>query len=312
MTTELTCGCEAFRLVVASAFYHPDRALRDGLRTALDAWLKPRKPMSDAEMIRDILASERGTAIEPFVLADEDIDCAIFLTRAAFAAKSDLTRVRIVSKETIGDEGGLVLTRNLGRFYVERYALGKYRKLQHAGLAFVPSLIPDWSKVRPSHFNALLTTDEDGFRVTVPLAEAKIDPALLARKYQTHGRIEDSEPGLSRHGLRVECTDGQVQVMSGSPESMIRLMAYMVRESTLLLRGSGDSAEIPEVRIRLAEPTEEPKRLWALISSTPTYSSWIRGDLQGDLSLTTGQVAGIAEWLRPDPRWIERLMKVDP
>ena len=296
---------EIFRLAVAAGFYHPDPEARRSLRTVLDAWLKGLGSGPGCDETRSLISLEKGTVVEPFALTEDDLQCAVFLAQTAFSEAVGQTRFRIVSRETIGREGGLVLTSNLKSYYSERYVHGERRHRQQSGWSFVPSALPAAGAICPSMADAAVSSEDEGFRITVSLPECRSDPATFARELQKHSRIEGIQESFSSLGLRVECHEGEVHVLSGSPESMIRMMACMVDQATLVLEGGSSESEIPMTLIRLDIPEEKPISLQAMIGSTSAYASWMIGTVPSPIPLKKSHQLAISNWLRPHPRWID-------
>lgn len=295
---------EVFRLAVAAAFYHPGPAERADLRKLLDHWLGTLGNVVAPDEIRHVIASTKGTVIEPFVLTEADLECAVFLAQAAFSKSGAQTRLRIVSRDTMGGDGGLVLTQNLKSYYVERYAHAKRLPQPNGGWAFVPSMVPDNSAACQQLTGASLLSEDQGFRIVVEMPEAKSDAARFAREFQRHGGIEGVGQSLTQLGLRVECNNGQVHILSGSPESMIRIMAHMVSEKTLVLKGGSDGRELPTVLISLRMPEDEPVKLPAVVVMGAGYSSWMSLKVPVPVPLTEAHKLAIAGWLRPRKEWV--------
>lgn len=295
---------EVFRLAVTAAFYHPDLQARTKLRRQCDDLLNQLGETPAEEEVRALIASEKGTTIEPFSITAEDLECAVFLARMAFSGSGGQTRFRIVSRETLGGDGGLVLTQNLKSYYVERYVHAKHRALPTVGWSFVPSLIPTGPIGCASRAGATLYSEDQGFRVVVPLPECASNAAVFARQFQQHGGIQGVRESFSQLGLRVECRDGAVHLLSGSPESMIRIMAHMVEETTLTLKGAADEEDIPNILMRLRMPEDEPVTLPAVAGLTPGYTAWISASAPAPIFLTDEHKLAISDWLRPHPNWI--------
>jgi hypothetical protein len=300
---------EVFRLALAAGFYHPDPEARGSVRSLLDTWLSDLGNAPGTERISEVISAETGTTIEPFVLTSEDLECAVYLVRAAFSEAGAQTRFRIVSRETIGRNGGLVLTRNLKSFYSERYVHGKRRHQQKVGWSFVPSALPTAGADFPTMISATVSSEDEGFRVVVPVPECRSDPATFARQLQKYSGIQGVEGSLSSLGLRVECHDGEVHVLSGSPESMIRTMAYMIEHATLVLKGEPSASDIPLTLVRLDIPEDGPIPLQAMIGSTSSYSSWMTGDVSIAVHLKKKHKLAISSWLRPHPKWIDSVLE---
>lgn len=295
---------EIFRVAFASGFYHPDLEVRHGLRRLLDAWLDSLHDTPSTDEVRRVILSERGTTIEPFILDETDLDCAVFLIRAAFSKELGQNRFRLVSRDTIGRDGGLVITRSLASYYVKRHPHNQCRGQPLSGWSFAPAIIPQSAPSGPAMTTAILRAEEEGFRITISLPECKADPAGYARQLQLGSRIYGVKESFDHLGLRVECMDEMIHVLSGSPESMIRCMAHMADKSTLILDGGKNCPHIPRMLVHLDLPGEEPLPLQAIIGSTPDYMSWFSGEVPFSLSLTNTQKLAITRWLRPPKDWL--------
>jgi hypothetical protein len=294
---------EVFRLAIAAGFYHPDPAARSQVRSQLDKWLTGLGPTPEPEAVHQAIALQKGTVIEPFILTAEDLECAIFLVRAAFSERGGQYRVRIVSRDTIGEDGGLVLTRKLQSYYVERYAHGMNRSQPGTGHVFLPTHVPSQAHAPGT---ATLLSEDNGFRVVVPYPDPITEKtAVLARKLQQGSGIAGAPESFDRLGLRVEIRNREIHVLSGSPESMIRLLAHLADRGTLVLQQSGESTDRPVFRIALDIPGEEPVSLRAMASATPVYTSWFHGQVSAPLFLEPAHQLMVSRWLRPSATWLD-------
>lgn len=302
--SDADADAEVFLLTVTAAFYHPSHGVRVTLRDVLDAWLEKLEGVPAESDVRKAISSEKGTPVEPFLLSDQDLDCAVFLTRAAFSTNGKQTRVRIVSRETMGTQGGLVLTQNLKSFYVERYIHGKRRGQPKQGWTFIPALVPSSVKVRSRKTKARLFSEAEGFRIVVALPELQQDGAVIARRLQQHSRINGVSEPFNKLGLRIECRKREVHILSGSPESMIRIMAHMVAQSSLILRGEEWDSRTPTILVGLALPEDQPVKLPAVASATAGYLPCISATAPAPLVLQDEHILAISSWLPPHSAWV--------
>ena len=294
---------EIFRLVVAAGFYHPVSTRREHLRAHLDTWLQGLAPCHSAESVRAAIASQKGTFLEPFYLSDEDLECSVFLVRAAFSGASKEQRIRIVSRDTIGTEGGLVFTRNLKSYFVERFSGGKTAGQPKEGWIFLPALMPPLGKTGALPTIAELISEDTGFRIRIKLPGEPDNAAALARGYQSHSRIEGVSEDFNRLGLRVEIQRNEVHILTGSPEAMIRMMAHMVGEATLTLESK--DAKHHCALVRLSIPEEEPVRLKAVIGGKKGFAIWMSASPPAPIELEDSHKLAVCSWL-PSPReWLE-------
>ena len=294
---------EVFRLVVAAGFYHPDPSTKEHLRALLDTWLAGLTPCHSADTVRTAIAAQKGTFLEPFHLSNEDLACAVFLTRAAFSSASNEQRIRIVSRDTIGTEGGLVLTRNLKSYYVERFPEGKTVGQPKESSAFLPALVPPLGKTGALPTIAELISEDTGFRIRIKLPGEPDNAVALGRGYQSHSRIEGVSEDFNRLGLRVEIQRNEVHILTGSPEAMIRMMAHMVGEATLTLESKDDKNHCALVRLSI--PEEDPVRLKAVIGGKKGFAIWMSVSPPAPIELEASHKLAVCSWL-PSPReWLE-------
>jgi hypothetical protein len=304
-----------FSLLVAAAFYHPEESLRREMHDLLTAWLERLDGPPSADAVRRVILAEKGTTIEPFVLSEADVESSVFLARAAFSRTFSRTRVRIVSRDTIGLDGGLVLTSRLASYYVTRYPHGQPRRQPKQAWTFVPSMIPPPDAAGAGFGPASLRSGTKGFTITVPLPDCQVDPASFARRLQQHSRIDGVADSFDRLGLRVECRKGEIHILSGSPESMIRCLAHMTARATLVLSGGEDpmgEADIPGILIRLDVPSSQRVPLRTVIGTTPAYLSWLSGPPVIPFELELRQKRGLTRWLRVPADWFQALEETAP
>jgi hypothetical protein len=300
-----THNTHLINLVVAAAFYHPESTVRDRLCSKLEGWLKKLGDRADAQRIRTVLEENKGTYLEPFVLSKADLDCSAFLARLAFSRTADQTRFRVVSRDTIGTDGGLVLTNNGNAFYVERYAYGQRRGQPKKSWAFFPALIPEAGSTPALNKRAKLLSESEGFRIVLDLPRSGKLPGAIAADFQKHGRIEGVTDTFNKLGLRVEFSSDKLNILSGSPESMIRIMAHMTTNARVRLRGTDEDTEIPHVILGLGIPEEEPVDLPAIASSTGSYTCWLQGDFPEAPSLDDEDKLAVSSWLPPHRDWLD-------
>jgi hypothetical protein len=307
MMSSTAYDSEIFRLVVAAAFYHPRKKTRALLRTLLERWLEELSPCHSAESVREAISSQKGTFLEPFSLSEEDLECAVFLTRAAFSKNSQQQRIRIVSRDTIGVTGGLVLTRGLKSYFIERFPGGQAKGQPKECWIFVPARVPPQGKSGAVPTVAQLVSEDSGFRIRVRMPEHSKDPASLGRGFQNNSKIEGVSEDFNRLGLRVEIKRDEVHVLTGSPESMIRMMAHMAAETTLVLQ-TGNTKDYCAL-VCMAPPEDEPVRLKAVIGAREGFANWMKAHPPVPLELHDGHKIAVSSWL-PSPReWLDFTLK---
>ena len=297
------------RLILTSAFYHPEKTLRAKLRQMIDEWIDELEPAYDESDIRSLIAEEQGTPLEPFVLSEADLDMAVVLARAAFSKRLRQTRFRIVSSDTIGFKGGLVITNNLNHYYAERYVFGKYRRNPTAGVSFFPGYVPKSKKHSLFKLNkayAKAFTDDEGFNIVVPWPYLGEDPGIVARDMQRYSRIGGVEDTFDRIGLRVEAGADSIEVRTGSPEAQIKMLAYMMNNETLRLSSSDRFQHMPEAQIVLEMPDEEENDIslkTAFLVSNETCD-WLNSDFSHPIMIEKEEKVAISKWLPPHYSWI--------
>lgn len=301
---------EIFRLVVAAAFYHPRKGTRTLLRTMLETWLQELSPCHSEEDVHEAISSQKGTFLEPFCLSEEDLECAVFLTRAVFSKNSQQQRIRFVSRDTIGVTGGLVLTRGLKSYFIERFPEGKTKGQPKEGWIFVPARVPPQGKSGAVHTVADLVSEDTGFRIRVRMPEQAKDPASLGRGFQSNSKIEGVTENFNRLGLRVEIKRDEVHILTGSPESMIRMMAHMAAETTLVLQ-TGNTKDYCAL-VCMAPPGDKPVRLKAVIGAREGFANWMKAHPPVPIELQDDHKLAVASWL-PSPReWLDFTFKNIP
>jgi hypothetical protein len=157
-------------IILLAASDHPDNGFRQRLWKRLENWLEGHSPRIDAEGLSQIIRKQTGTFLEPFQLEGETHRIAVFLVRLALSGSTPNSRFRLVSDETIGNAGGLVVTRSFNTFYSERYALGK-NHLRRSRIPFFASSMKVRGPLRGIHDKSLFATmksDKQGLYVEMP------------------------------------------------------------------------------------------------------------------------------------------------
>ena len=297
-------------LVISAAFYHPEPLVRDRLQQSLQEWVAYLDPVYSDDDIREIIAGEKGTPLEPFVLDDTDFEAAVFLGKAAFSKNIGAKRFRIVSRETIGSKGGLVITSNLRSFYAERYAKGKYRRNPIAGATFVPALVPSSAEndlVRLNATSAVATADEKGFIIRLPIPPELVSLSLLARSFQKNGKLVPSDTPLDDAGLRVDAGSSAIEIRTGSPEAQIKLAAHMMNREKVFLTTGSDFPRMPEAYIVLEMPEDDRKQLKTFFVQSDQHSPWIRLDTSLPITINNRDKLAISKWLPAHDSWIDEI-----
>jgi hypothetical protein len=298
-----------FRLLVVTAFYHPVIAIRKIARSFLENWVSSFDSSADVKELSDLIRSTSGTTLEPFIFADEDIECAVFLARAAFSTECDVSRLRLVSRDNLGVEGGLVLTKANKAYFIERFAHGKNRTPLSTGWVFAPEHLSNlknlFSEMRP----ASLSPSPKGF-------EIKLENVKNANKnIYRGGRIFGTKTTLKSIGLTINESNSCLKLEPSEPEAVIRLMAHMAAGDVIEIGGSVSSqwhddergnTKIPRILIKLQLPDDKSINLQTLRSVSDD-------DLQGlqcpgfkpNMQIGTVEKKAVAEWLPVADSWMD-------
>lgn len=301
-----------FPLVLAAAYHHPDPALREGLRARIDALIEACRPRYDAATVGAALRDQRGTVLEPFDLDETDLAIAVAIGRLGFSDRIGLTRLRVVSRETLGTAGGFVLTDNLRGYYVERYALGRHRHEPSTGWFVAPAVIPRAARGTSDigRGRATLILDAAGLRLRVPWPGDDASLPALARAVQLHSAVVGSGQTFIALGLRVDGVPGGLEVRAGSPEAIMRLTALCARGAVLALDSAPRLPERPRAFVRLAEPEERPVALptVATVTATAPYA-WVNAAPPPRIETTRAERLAIARWTSPHDSWVGDLFE---
>ena len=312
-------GGNDFPLILGAAFSHPDTALRERLLVVIGDWIEAGQPRHSAEAVSVHLTSYTGTPLEPFFLSDKRLKAAVCMARIAFSERFGQHRLRIVSQETLGSDGGVVLTDNLQGYYVERYAYGQNRNLSEKTW-FIASAEMERSMVGNGHrvpeasvFSSTCRISDSGYLLEIPVNHqgswSKITavPANLVAALQAHSFVLDTRTPLSKIGIRIEYHAPHLLVQTGSPESLMRVSALMAQHATLVFNGGPDYQEMGRLYVALDLPQEERTNLKSTITVTqtsPALSSWIGMEVEESPSLSSADKLRIARWIPPHENWM--------
>jgi len=305
-------------LILLSAREHPEPQFRERLWSILETWLSSKSPRFDSEKASSMIKNEKGTFMEPFGVGGEDITLASFLLRLALSEEVDVSRFRIVGEDTIGNEGGLVITRHGKSFYSERFALGK-NKLKNSYIHFfAPSL-----KVNPPRRTtsgrippARMEATEDG--VFIFLDSHSFDQLdwiteyekekfnSLAHKLTAESVLGDKNVSLSELGLSIQVGDTGIVIGSRSPESLIRLSAYIVQGSRLTLKGAGNY----ELVIQIPK-TGNGEANCRVVAKDGFARNWMDVSTFGTPDLNDDDILRISEWALTHAEWTDRIIEED-
>lgn len=309
---------EFFQLVAGGAFYHDDLKEKTFLRAYLDKWLQKQEGIVDPGIIRNIITKEQGTALEPFVLSEADVECAVFLAQLAFSKNFNSKRFTIVSRDTIGEEGGLVITNNLKSYYSERFLFGKNRHIQKSGFKFIPNNLKYISKYKLFSEEVFIISEESGFLIVIPnvIHQSEWVPDI-ARAFQNDGRIEGTKDSFINLGLRVDAVGRDIHIQTGSPESIIKIMPLLMEEKLIHLQVSeSEDVEqpwfdyLPKILIRLKMPEEDKVLLPSIYSNIANNYKWAQSDSFNTFKVTKKVIQSVGSWCRPHSYWVSKFVEL--
>jgi hypothetical protein len=263
-------------ILLAAAHLATDKEEKEFLNSELEQWITSLKPKFKSEEITNFLTLHEGTPLEPFFLYPADLEFATRLIRVAFSKECKVTRLAIGSSDRVG-RGFLYITDNLKGFYSESYSNGKSVSLTKNSWSFFPNQvstenITSWGDLFKGH--AVLKCQEEGLEVLLDWPVKFGDSAALAASFQRNSKVGEDAISLSEVGLRVELILNQLRIVSGSPESMIKLMGMLVRNEILTLDSGYGS-----VKARLALEAieeEQEKELKTLFVAKESPVNWLK------------------------------------
>ena len=127
-------------MALFASLHAPGRKEQQYWLSCLQEWVERLGPLRSQAEIAAALTTIQGTELEPFTLTGRERDLASLFLRAAFSSCLGVSRVRVVSLETLSNQGGAVITNNLRSYYVERFALGHHRRSPKAGWVVAPGV----------------------------------------------------------------------------------------------------------------------------------------------------------------------------
>jgi hypothetical protein len=298
-------------LLLAAASQHPDPELRSRVRQGIDELVEGANPTYSVAEVSAALATVRGTPLEPFELSEGDLDVVIPLVRFAFSARQRRTRFRVVSRETLGTEGGAVLTNNLRHFYIERFVGGNLTRTPAHYWFVAPAELPvlqGTRTAREARHRALCSVTDHGITITIDAGWLPhgITAREAAEAFGSNGYIGPKRTRLKAVGIRVDARGGRLELRTGSPEAIVKLSAFMDQRATLVLYGGSERDGLGRVFIPLSPLVEEESELNALVTFAqwPGHS-WVGLDAMDCVPLGVVDRLSIARWYRPHDDWID-------
>jgi hypothetical protein len=308
--TEVRSACDDLPLLLAAAVHHPRREVRHELRRALAEWVNAARPRFTTRQIDITLRNEQGTAIEPFALNRLDRALAAIMARSAFSEQHDQTRFRIVSRETIGSDGGLMITNNLRSYYVERYAYGFRRRSSERFGFIAPAAMPtpEWIADR-RRCSALAIVDDQGIRIRVvgfdAATEMGVQPHEITGAITRHGTIQGLTSLPLSRGFRVEIGKTDLSIRTLGSEAMLQLAAHMAQGSTLVL-AAAPSLHRARLFVRLEPLDGERMPLRCIATATSgSLPRWVEAEAPQGPEIRRQTRVALAQWFRPHENWMD-------
>jgi len=296
-------------LILLAANEHPNETFRIHLWSCLDAWLDTQSSTLTYDEIESILSNQKGTFLEPFRLEGAARRTALFLTRLSFTEASSASRFRIVSQDSIGNTGGLVITSNKNTFYSERYELGKNRLKKSNLRFFAPSINIDGpmkAKVG-NDLHAIMSSDDRGMYVELPknllnIVDWDLSRGGLIRELSSKSHVGPKKLSLYSVGMTVEGTDNGIRLAVKSPEALIRFSTYVVQSQTIRL--------IAETRfqltVQLPSSAEGPAPI--IVTANDDFASeWMDVKDFGAPWLDAPDIQKITDWSFHHVSWLDRI-----
>ena len=297
--------------ILLAATEHPNKSFREQLWDRLDKWLLDHSPTIEETEVLSIIESQKGTFFEPFRLEENSKKIAIFLTRLALSEKISMSRFRIVSEDTIGNSGGLIITKKLKNFYSERYVHGKNRLIKSDLHFFAPSMKVDGPfKLRDENkLFAIMKSDDKGLYLDIPNEliahvgwknwSTHNELRQLINKISLNSRIGNKGATFSSIGLSFEVAENGFQLAAKSPESLIRFSSYVVQGQSIHLSGArkfGMYIELPK--------QAEGKATINVVAQDDFADHWMNTKKFGAPELTDNEIKKISDWSFQHAAWL--------
>ena len=294
-------------LILHAANEHPDQKFRAHLWSCLDGWLETRSPAIAHDAIDAILSEQKGTFLEPFRLEGGAKRSALFLSRLALADASSGSRFRIVSQDTIGNAGGLVITKNNNAFYSERYEHGKNRLIKSGIRFFAPSMAVAWPMKATvgKDLHAIMNSDDHGMYVELPksllsLVDWDLHRGGLPGELSANSHIGSKKLSFSTIGMSVEETDKGIRLAVKSPESLIRFSTYVVQSQSIRLIARTRF----QLTVQLPSTAEGPAAI-TLTANDDFACDWMDVADLGAPSLGDEDIKKITDWSFHHMSWLD-------
>ncbi len=295
-------------LVLAAAAHHPDAALRAALEPLVHKWLHDVRPLHSAERIQSLLDAERGTVLEPFSLDSAQRTFVTWSLMAAFSEQADADAVCVVGREVVGTTGGLVVRRDLQA----RYRSGReHGRLEDGESYIAPLALPKPGASKPKSFgpaSATMLCTPQGIEVRVRCAQLNGRARELAPVFADNSYIVGARKGFNGLGLRVQGMGNELQISTGSPESVIRFATLAAARPALVLQARTKGCFRPALVVRLEDPSADPVPLRAAyVAAVDADLPWTSLDYP-DFPLEAELRYQIACWYHTPTPWLDDLI----
>ena len=322
-------GGDTFSTYLYASRNHPNKKLRKRLFEATTEWVEEAIPIFSADQICEAISKEQGTVLEPFNLTAADIELAAMLMKMAFSQVYQQTRFRIVSRETIGSDGGLVFTNNLKSYYVERYALGINRTVPVDAWTFSPANEPsarEVAKLARPKVKASCKFSDEGMLIEIRIPALNVmkwmpknaeinenrNPGPESRRGNTHsGLIRDIRKNstigpkkgpLGDLGLRIDLTENQIVIAPKSPESVVRFTAHLMKKSVIQLDPGPSYRGRMKLLIELRPPAGQQVDLeYSTVFTEGVLESWLDIEMDRGPYIEEKDRIEILEWFTSKP-----------
>ncbi len=252
------------------AWKAPDADVRQAASEVLHEASLAVRSLLERTYVEQVLRDTMGPPLSPFVISEEFLPIAVNLVQLSISQEYGASRVRVVSEDTIGVAGGLLILKSGATHYATpdlRARRSKSQCFSMAPGAAAASLALDVG------VGAVATIDWDGDGYEIML-DSRFRRRHLPCKIDLlnqHSFIDHPRRTLEQIGLSIDdCGDGGLVIRTGSPESLLQFTAIAAGSATLVLRDA---------------PPEDAKAMWATITLRPL------DDMPDDLTLGWGRKA---------------------
>jgi len=259
------------------------------------------------------LATTAGTVLEPFVFEKRDEGGALELLAGAMRRGS---RLRIVSRDKLVAEGGLVLeagaSDSLRASYRECVADRRREGSDNGEWVYAPALATTVGQVASPGpvLTASVTADEEGVRVWIgPLGPS----AAVGQHLAVTGRTWPQNTDIGRIGARIRIeelgSERWAVVRADTPEATIRLTSAMADRTWLAVSFPSGFRTFAQATVRLDLP-EAGRRVQLpvirILGDAPTarLADWISTPEVSVDAPAPRVVRAIADWFGIVPEWL--------